>query len=310
LIEPLAAHWNLQYYLPMSEAIKAILKKMLTISFTVLLIISCVESAPEELSADEHYAHALSKRGYDDELSIFHARQAAEAGHAEAMMHLAWMLEYGEGALQDYAEALHWFKRAAEQSQNMETISLAETSIGYFYLEGLGTDRDYSLGIEWLESAADKGSMNALFYLATVYENGDGVEEDIDKALEYYLEGVIRGDNDSLGNAFILLKESIEGKNDVERLISFFEPLLLLDNAVAYRMLGYWIISDGASWIKAPGNIGIALLLHARDLGDIQAGTILDSIVLENSNQVGVLLSDLFASGEFDRDTFRELIWR
>ena len=42
-------------------------------------------------------------------------RKAAEQGHARMQNALGWMYRNGEGVTQDYAEAVKWFRKAAEQ---------------------------------------------------------------------------------------------------------------------------------------------------------------------------------------------------
>ena len=43
----------------------------------------------------------------------------AEQGHAAAQKHLGTMYEFGQGVSQDYAEAVKWYRLAAEQGTYM-----------------------------------------------------------------------------------------------------------------------------------------------------------------------------------------------
>lgn len=63
---------------------------------------------------------------------------------------------------------------------------LAECQIGYFYFEGLGTEKDYTKAFYWTERAADHGDRDAQCNLAWFYEDGIGVEADIEKAKFWY----------------------------------------------------------------------------------------------------------------------------
>ena len=45
-------------------------------------------------------------------------RRAAEQGHASAQFNLGVMYDGGQGVLQDYAAAVKWYRRAAEQAKD------------------------------------------------------------------------------------------------------------------------------------------------------------------------------------------------
>jgi TPR repeat protein len=54
------------------------------------------------------------------------------------------------------------------------------------YLEGECTEKDPAKAVEWFRKAADQGLVGSLTTLAMMYEEGRGVEQDIDKANELY----------------------------------------------------------------------------------------------------------------------------
>ena len=76
---------------------------------------------------------------------------------------------------------------------------LAECQIGYFYLEGLGVDKDISKAIYWTERSADHGDRDGQFNLARFYEEGIGVEIDIEKAKYWYKKSALQGHDLSIG---------------------------------------------------------------------------------------------------------------
>ena len=59
---------------------------------------------------------------------------------------------------------------------------LAECQIGYFYLDGLGVDKDLPRAVYWTERAACHGDRDGQYNLAWFYENGIGVKPDPEKA--------------------------------------------------------------------------------------------------------------------------------
>ncbi len=58
--------------------------------------------------------------------------------------------------------------------------------LGYMYLKGNGTVRDWDQARKYLEQAVDSGNVMAYRYLAVLYWNGLGVPRDIDKAREMF----------------------------------------------------------------------------------------------------------------------------
>ena len=65
---------------------------------------------------------------------------------------------------------------------------LAECQIGYFYFEGLGTDKDNTKALYWTQRAADHGDRDGQYNLAWFYEEGIGTCVDTEKAKYWYLQ--------------------------------------------------------------------------------------------------------------------------
>lgn len=63
---------------------------------------------------------------------------------------------------------------------------LAECQIGYFYLEGLGVQKDLEKAFYWTERAANHGDRDGQYNLGLFYEDGIGVERDLEKAKIWY----------------------------------------------------------------------------------------------------------------------------
>jgi TPR repeat protein len=69
----------------------------------------------------------------------------------------------GFGVQQNYAQAVAWFKKAAQQGS-----ANAESNLGYMYSKGLGVALDAELAHAWLKKAASHGSDNAKSLLASM----------------------------------------------------------------------------------------------------------------------------------------------
>lgn len=63
---------------------------------------------------------------------------------------------------------------------------LAECQVGYFYLDGIGTEKDLEKALYWTQRAAEHGDRDGQCNLAWIYEEGIGVAIDLEKAKYWY----------------------------------------------------------------------------------------------------------------------------
>ena len=59
------------------------------------------------------------------------------------------MCNWGQGVLQDYAEAIRWFRKAANRGE-----AIAQSQLGLMYASGHGVPQDYVQAHMWLNLAA------------------------------------------------------------------------------------------------------------------------------------------------------------
>lgn len=64
--------------------------------------------------------------------------------------------------------------------------SMQTLNEGIAYMNGDGVDQDYEKALQLFMEAFEAGSMKAARYVGMVYEQGLGVEQDYEKAAEYY----------------------------------------------------------------------------------------------------------------------------
>ena len=81
---------------------------------------------------------------------------------------------------------------------------LAECQIGYFYLEGLGVEKNLSKALYWTERAAEHGDRDGQYNLAWFYEEGIGTEKDIGKAKSWYEKAAIQGHELAAGKLTVI----------------------------------------------------------------------------------------------------------
>ena len=78
---------------------------------------------------------------------------AVLSGHGDAEYILGTMYANGQGVPQDYAEAVKWFRLAAERGD-----ADAQYALGLMYQSGHGVSQDYTLSHMWFDLLAARGS--------------------------------------------------------------------------------------------------------------------------------------------------------
>jgi len=88
----------------------------------------------------------------------------AQHGVAEAQFHLGLRYASGSGAARDYAQAEHWYLKAAEQKH-----PLAHFNLGMMHAQGQGMPADRDQSLSWIQKAADLGDAGAQYSLGVTH---------------------------------------------------------------------------------------------------------------------------------------------
>jgi TPR repeat protein len=88
----------------------------------------------------------------DYEEAVKWYRLAAEQGDAGAQYQLALSYDKGHGVPQDYKEAVKWYRLAAKQE-----LAVAQHNLGVSYAKGEGVIQNDVFGYMWLNIAATAG---------------------------------------------------------------------------------------------------------------------------------------------------------
>lgn len=81
----------------------------------------------------------------------------------------------------DYAQAVSWYKKAAECPDCNPLICF---ELGYVYQHGQGVDSDLIEAVQWYQKAVENDVPQALYNLAYFYQNGLVVDRNPEKAVE------------------------------------------------------------------------------------------------------------------------------
>ena len=99
-----------------------------------------------------------------------------------------WFEEHG-----DPDQAFLWFQRAASEG-DLD----GKDMLGYCYVKGMGTARNYRKALVLFQETAWAGSALGAFNLAIAYESGHGTPRDMQQAFFWYRKSAERGDPDAM----------------------------------------------------------------------------------------------------------------
>ena len=81
-----------------------------------------------------------------------------------AQTELGELYDQGKGVPQDYAEAVKWYRMAAEQG-----YSVAQYNLGLMYANGRGVPQDLTESVRRFRIAAEQGNTKAQLFLGLMY---------------------------------------------------------------------------------------------------------------------------------------------
>ena len=122
-------------------------------------------NAPTSYLIGENYykGKGFYKQDFAQALKWF--RRAAEQGMAEAQYSLGDCYYYANGVKQDYKEAAKWYLMAAEQGN-----ADAQNALGHCYAQANGVPYDMNEAEKWWQMAADQGNFEAEVALQNLEE--------------------------------------------------------------------------------------------------------------------------------------------
>ncbi len=170
----------------------------------------------------------------DDAEALKWYRKAAEQGLADAEYNLATMYDNGQGVPKDYAEALKWYRKSAEQGN-----ADAEVNLGTMYGNGQGVPKDYAEALNWFRKAAEQGNVEAQTKLGFMYASGVGVEQDYAEAIRWLRKAADQGNADAqtfLGSTYA------SGYGNYAQALYWWRKAAAQGDAVAQKMIDAYVM--------------------------------------------------------------------
>ena len=195
-----------------------------------------------EWSTGRHYPGRCNHRKpRSDEYAVSLAKRAVQMGYAPAMNLLGWCYNSGRGVARDDAEAIRWYEKS--------NTGIGMYNIGVCHENGNGVPKDLSIALQWYRKALENGYAKAgdripileaeikkqqeeqlrkekeaakqkeahdLFEEGYRNEMGIGMEKNIIRAAELYLQASNKGHPEAMKRANDLYPALQQLKKDLE----------------------------------------------------------------------------------------------
>lgn len=196
----------------------------------LFIVFSCVGVCLVLVFADKGGFHKYEAE-VEAEVTALKYRKAAERGEADAQYRLGDCYAVGRGVEKNDAEAVKWYRKAAEQGDADAQYSLGECYavkdetealkwyhkaaeqghegakgrlVGWYELEEDRAVKWYRKAeVGWYRKAAEQGCVIAQFRLGMCYATGAGVEQNQEKAKEWFDKIKDPFDQFMIGNCFL-----------------------------------------------------------------------------------------------------------
>jgi TPR repeat protein len=166
----------------------------------------------------------------DDAEAVKWFRKAADQDDAEGERYLAEMYVQGRGVRADNAEAAKWLRLAAAQGD-----ARSEHNLAVMNLQGLGIPKNVGEAAKWMRKAADQGLAEGEFGLGALYANGYGVFPDDAEAIRWYRKAADHGYTDAFNNLAVLLATSRQsGVRNVPEAVNMALKAVAAQNSPVY----------------------------------------------------------------------------
>jgi TPR repeat protein len=137
--------------------------------------------------------------------------KAAEQNHTGAQLAVGECYARGFGVERHGDEAYNWISKSAERY-----YAPAQLRLGLVYFLGdLGHRKNEQKALLWIRRAASQNYIDALVWLGDYYSNGDSKNENVEKAVAYYLQASDQGSVDAqlaIARNYDAWSEFLEGR--------------------------------------------------------------------------------------------------
>ena len=127
--------------------------------------------------------------------AVYWYRKAADQNHRVALNNLGFCYELGKGVSKNNYEALRYYRKSADLGN-----SIAQCNLGLCYEFGRGVTKDVYEAVKWYRKSAENGNVRGQYRLGRCYENAIGVSKDDSEAMKWYRKSAENGNIDAMNS--------------------------------------------------------------------------------------------------------------
>lgn len=183
---------------------------------------------------DFFYGRNGNTKNYAEAVKWYH--KAAEQGLAEAQFNLGYCYDLGIGLTQDEAISLKWYRKAAEQK-----FAIAQYKLGIRY--SLGLTRRKTECVKWLHTAAEQGLIVAQYFLGICYQHGEGVIQNHTESVKWYRTAAEQGYTSAQYQLGVCYSKGMGITEDRTEAVKWYKMAAVQKDVLAHIKLGNFYIS-------------------------------------------------------------------
>lgn len=209
----------------------------------------------------------LQAKAYDQGIGVETDKQKAamlyqkamEQGDMRAKMNLAMMYIYENVEAGSPEQGLQMLRELAEEGKG-ESKGIALFNLGCCYCWGMAVALDKQKALELWEQASEAGCAEADYSIGTYYYNE---LHDMERGLEYFEKAAMKGS--VMANHILaqLYEEGMGVEQDLEKSFVYVGRLAELGDAVSQFKYGYYLIyckvafAEGVKWLRESAKAGV-----------------------------------------------------
>ena len=170
-------------------------------------------------------------------------------------------------------ESMQVFQKAYEMYDNPD--AMYNIAFGYHYGEGELIEKDIVKAMEFYQRAADLNHTDALSSLGFIFQLGEeGVEKNLPKAIEFHEKAAEFNDLNSLCNLARIYEKGIEGiiKKNILKAIELYEKTIQMNHMLSvYNLAIIYFIGDDEGIVEKNILKAIELFERAAEMNDSYA---------------------------------------
>ncbi len=114
----------------------------------------------------------------------------------------------------------------------------AQAELAYYYVRGVGTEKDNSMAFNWYFDAAQQNNINSQYNLGVMYAKGRGVKQNFSEAFRWYKKAAEQNDASALATIAMMCEKGIGTDKNEQQAIEYYKLAARQDNVHAQFTLG------------------------------------------------------------------------